>query len=136
MPYIVTYMTYSAKMAHHRQYSLQERLGNFIVKEEASQSNVERLHNFLKDIEPIKRKKIINAHLTPYYNRTSVHLAAEKGLAPFLHVLLKHGGEILMTNIHLCMLLVYNSSYNYYISNSSQRLSGELTFKCGMLFCG
>ena len=76
-----------------RQFSPQERLGDFLVNTEASPTTVETLRNFLCTYEPTYRKKIINAQLSRFYNRISVHLAAEKGLTPFLRVLLKHGGE-------------------------------------------
>jgi len=76
-----------------RRFSPQERLSNFILNKEASQSSVETLRSFLCTYEPTYRKKIINAQLTRFFNRTSVHLAAEKGLAPFLRILLKHGGK-------------------------------------------
>ena len=74
-----------------RQYSPQEMLGYFLLNKELSSATVETLRNFLCNYEPIYRKKIINAQLV--HNRTSVHLAAEKGLTPFLRILLKHGGE-------------------------------------------
>ena len=71
------------------------RLGEFIHQNrELSAETVETLRNFLCIYEPIHRRKIINAQLSRFYNRTSVHLAAEKGLTPFLRVLLKHGGKL------------------------------------------
>ena len=76
-----------------RQYSPQERLGNFLLNKEISPATVETLRNFLCNYKPTYRKKIINTQLVPFHNRTSVHLAAEKGLTPFLRILLKHGGE-------------------------------------------
>ena len=79
------------KMAR-RQYSPQERLGNFLLNKEISPATVETLRNFLCNYEPTYRSRIINAPLAPFHNRTSVHLVAEKGLTPFLHILLKHGG--------------------------------------------
>ena len=79
-----------------RQFSPQERLGDFLLNKEASPANVETLRNFLCTYEPTYRKKIINAQLPRFCNRISVHLAAEKGLAPFLRILLKHGGKILV----------------------------------------
>ena len=69
-------------------------MGDFLLNKEASPANVETLRNFLGNFDPIHRKKIINAQLPRFYNRTSVHLAAEKGLTPFLRILLKHGGEV------------------------------------------
>ena len=75
-----------------RQFSPQERLGDFVLNIEASATTVETLRNFLCTYEPTYRKKIINAKLPRFQNRASVHLAAEKGLAPFLRILLKHGG--------------------------------------------
>ena len=116
------------KMAR-KQYSPQERLGDFILNKEASQSNVEILRNFLNGFEPIQRKRIINAPLTQYFSRTSVHLAAEKGLTPFLLILLKHGGEILMTN-----KFMHASCSNYYTSNSSQGCLGKLPTNVGFSF--
>lgn len=81
-------------MARH--FSPQERLGDFLLNKEASPVNVETLRNFLcNNYDPTYRKKIINAQLPRFYNRTSVHLAAEKGLTPFLRILLKHGGEVI-----------------------------------------
>lgn len=77
-----------------RQFSPQERLGDFLLNKEASPATVETLRNFLCNYhDPTYRKKVINAQLPRFYNRTSVHLAAEKGLTPFLRILLKHGGE-------------------------------------------
>ena len=57
---------------------------------------METLRSFLCLYESSYRKRIINAQLPQFYNRTSVHLAAEKGRAPFLSILLKHGGEKLI----------------------------------------
>jgi len=83
-----------ARFAMSRQFSPQERLGDFIQNGELSPDTVETLRNFLCTYEPTYRKRIINAQLPRFYNRTSVHLAAEKGLTPFLRILLKHGGEL------------------------------------------
>lgn len=76
-----------------RQFSPQERLGDFLLNKEASPVTMETLRNFLCTYEPTYRKKIINAQLPRFWNRTSVHLATQKGLAPFLRILLKHGGK-------------------------------------------
>ena len=76
-----------------QQFLPQERLGDFIQNREASPATVDTLRNFLCTYEPTYRKKIINAPLPRFYNRTSVHLGAEKGLTPFLRILLKHGGK-------------------------------------------
>ena len=78
----------------------QERLGDFIQNREASQDAVETLRNFLCAHEPIYRSRIINAQLPQFYNRTSVHLAAKKGVTPFLRILLQHGGEFI---VKLCV---------------------------------
>ena len=83
-----------------RKFPPQERLGDFIQNREASQDVVEILHKFLCAYEPTFRSTIINAQLTQFYNRTSVHLAAEKGVAPFLCILLQHGGEFI---VKLCV---------------------------------
>ena len=79
-----------------RKFPPQERLGDFIQNREASQDAVELLRNFLSAYELTYRSRIINAQLTQFYNRTSVHLAAEKGVAPFLRILLQHGGEFIV----------------------------------------
>ena len=74
-----------------------ERLGDFLRNKKVSQAtvetDVETLRNFLCNYEAVYRRKIINAQLPRYYNRTSVHLAAERGIAPFLRILFIHGGE-------------------------------------------
>ena len=77
----------------YKQFSPQERLGDFILNSEVSPATVETLHNFLCIYELAYRKRIINAQLLRLCNRTSVHLAAEKGRTSFLRVLLKHGGK-------------------------------------------
>ena len=81
-------------MAQH--FPPQDRLGDFIHRDREALLVTEetQLRNFLLTYEPSFRKKIINAPLPRFYHRTSVHLAAEKGLAPFLRILLKHGGEL------------------------------------------
>ena len=76
-----------------RQFSPQERLVDFLLHKEASPASMETLRNFLCTYELTYRKRIINAQLPRFYNRTSIHLAAEKGLTPFLRILLKYGGE-------------------------------------------
>ena len=83
-----------------RKFPPQERLGDFIQNREASQDAVETLRNFLCSYEPTYRRRIINAQLPRFYNRTSVHLAAENGIAPFLCILLQHGGEFI---VKLCV---------------------------------
>ena len=72
----------------------QERLCDFLLYRAASPATVETLRNFLCTYKLASRKRIINAELPRLYNKTSVHLAAEKGLTPFLRILLKHGGEL------------------------------------------
>ena len=76
-----------------RQFSPQERLGDFLLHKEASPASVETLRNFLCTYELTYRKRIINAQLPRFYNRTSVHLAAQNGQTSFLRILLKHGGK-------------------------------------------
>ena len=84
----------------------QERLGYFIQNRKASPATVGTLRNFLCAYEPTYRSRIINAQLPQFYNRTSVHLAAEKGVPPFLHILLQHGGEFIVKlcvdHVHKC----------------------------------
>ena len=92
-----------------KQFSPQERLGDFLLHKEASPANVETLRNFLCPYELTQRKRIINAQLPRFYNRTSVHLAAEKGLTPFLRILLKHGGELI--NKLTCTFIGFYRSY-------------------------
>ena len=79
-----------------QQFPPQERLGDFIQNREVSPGTVETLRKFLCSYEKVHRVRIINAQLPRFYSRTSIHLAAEKGLAHFLSILLKHGGEDLL----------------------------------------
>ena len=79
-----------------RKFPPQERLGDFIQNREVSQNAVEALRNFLCTYESTYRRRIINSQLPQFYNRTSVHLAAETGVAPFLCILLQHGGEFIV----------------------------------------
>ena len=87
-------------MAH--QFSPQVKLGDFIQNiqnnTEVPLATVKTLRNFLCQYESAHRKRIINAQLPQFCNRTSVHLAAEKGLPRFLSILLKHGGKNLVVN--------------------------------------
>ena len=78
-----------------RQFTPQERLADFLSNNNASPNSIESLRSFLRTHDPTHRKKIINAQLPRFYNRTSVHLAAERGLTPFLRILLKHGGKVI-----------------------------------------
>ena len=78
-----------------RQFTPQERLRDFLLKGDVSTATIDTLRNFLCQYDLTYRKKIINAPLARFYNRTSVHIAAEKGLTPFLRILLTHGGIII-----------------------------------------
>ena len=80
-----------------QQFSPQERLGDFIQNREASPDTAETLRNFLCSYEQVHRMRIINAQLPHIFRRTSVHLAAEKGVSRFLSILLKHGGKNFIT---------------------------------------
>jgi len=76
-----------------RQFTPQERLRDFLLKGDVSAVTKDTLRNFLFNYDSTQRKKIINAPLARWYNRTSVHIAAEKGLTPFLRILLTHGDK-------------------------------------------
>ena len=99
--------SYSQLKTSSRKFPPQERLGDFIRNREASEDAVETLRKFLCCYQPIYRRGIINAQLTQFYNRTSVHLAAEKGATSFLCVLLQHGGgfivKLCVDHAHECM---------------------------------
>ena len=68
-----------------------EILGYFLLQSDAT---VTELVRFLNTFDTIKCNNIINSHLEQFHNRTSVHLAALRGQAPFLQILLENGGEI------------------------------------------
>ena len=91
--------SYTQLKMSSRKFSPQERLGDFIQNRKASPATVDTLRNFLCTYEPTYRRRIINAQMPRFYNRTSVHLAAEKGATPFLRVLLKHGGEFIQITV-------------------------------------
>ena len=80
-------------MAQKPQHKPEEILGSFLLDENVSDANITKLKNFLDFYDPHNHKSIINAGLERYHYRTSIHLAAFRGLAPFLQILLEHGGE-------------------------------------------
>ena len=80
-------------MAQKPQHKPEEILGSFLLNENVSDANITKLKQFLDSYDLHNCKSIINAGLEQYYYRTSIHLAALRGLAPFLQILLQHGGE-------------------------------------------
>ena len=80
-------------MAQKTQHKPKEILGSFLLNENVSDANITQLKKFLDSYDLSYRKNIINAGLEQYHQRTSIHLAVFRGLAPFLQILLEHGGK-------------------------------------------